>query len=240
MEGVAYEYEGSDLLRLGEQLHNYNASIVDLIVRNLPPNPRILDFGAGFGTLTRLVAKCGVTPDCVEPDPRQRASLEAEGFRCYSSIEGVPDREYNFVYSSNVLEHIEDDVEALRQLRRVLRDDGRLVLYLPAFQSLYTALDAAIGHFRRYDTRMIADRIRAAGLDLDGCYYADVLGFIVNWVFKRISNNVSTVNVRTMRIYDGFIFPVSRAIERIVRPPFGKNVVAVAVRSDARSPVSGA
>jgi len=199
-------------------------------VQRLPSTPRILDFGAGFGTLTRLVAKYGVRPDCVEPDGRQRASLEADGFRCFENIADIPDGAYNFVYSSNVLEHIEDDAAALREIRRVLCDGGKLVVYLPAFQSIYTAVDAAIGHYRRYDARMIAKRIADAGLHVECCYYADILGFVVSWVFKRISNRVATVNVRTLRLYDRVIFPVSRAIERLWRPPFGKNVVAVAVR----------
>ena len=230
MTPSAYEYVGSDLLRLGEQLANYNDSIAELIAKRLPSAPRILDFGAGFGTLTRLVAKCGVRPDCVEPDGRQRASLEAEGFRCFESIADVPEGAYNFVYSSNVLEHIEDDVAALRQMRRVLCDGGRLVVYLPAFQSIYTAVDAAIGHYRRYDACTISTRIAEAGLNVERCYYVDVLGFAVSWVFKKISNDVATVNPGTMRLYDRVIFPISRALERVWRPPFGKNVVAVAVR----------
>jgi SAM-dependent methyltransferase len=232
MSATEYEYEGSDLLRLGEQLTNYNTSIADLIVKALPPRARILDFGAGFGTLTRIVAKAGVVPDCVEPDARQRASLERAGFRCYAGIEDVPDGAYECVYSSNVLEHIEDDVAALRQIRRALGPGGRIVVYLPAFQSLYTVIDAAIGHYRRYDARMITTRLQTADFRVESCYYADVLGFIVSWVFKRISNKVDTVNVRTMQIYDRVIFPLSRAIERVVRPPFGKNVVAIAVRND--------
>ena len=233
MNPADYVYEGSDLLKLGEQLRNYNAAIAELIMANCPPNPRVLDFGAGFGTLTRVVARAGTVPDCVEPDARQRATLERDGFRCYASIEAVPDGAYNFIYSSNVLEHIEDDVAALRQLRRVLCDGGRVVVYLPAFQSLYTALDAAIGHFRRYDKQMISSRIQVAGFNLERCYYADMLGFTVNWIFKRVSNNVSTVNERTITLYDRVVFPVTRLIERFLRPPFGKNVVAVAVRNDA-------
>ena len=230
MQEPEYLYEGSDLLRLGERLTNYNAAIVDLIVAQLRPNSRVLDFGAGFGTLTRLVAEKGVKPDCVEPDARQRSCLELEGFRCFESIAAVADESYDFVYSSNVLEHIEDDVAALREIRRVLVAGGTLVLYLPAFQSLYTALDAAIGHFRRYDAPMIKSRIAAAGLLVGRCYYADMIGFLASWVFKRISNDVATVNEKTITIYDTYVFPLTRALERRVRFPFGKNVVAVAYR----------
>lgn len=225
-----YRYEGSELLRLGEELKNYNAAIADIIVRASPPSAKMLDFGAGFGTLTEAVAARLGKPECVEPDPRQREVLEGAGFTCYATIEAIPQESYDLVYSSNVLEHIEDDLEALRRLLRVLRPNGKIVLYLPAFQSLYSAVDAAIGHYRRYDARMIAELLRDAGFVPERVYYVDVLGFIMGWIFKRIANNVGSVNSNTMRIYDRLIFPITRMIERFVRPPFGKNVVAIASR----------
>ncbi len=225
-----YVYEGSELLFLGEQLSNYNASIAKLVASEAPAGAAVLDFGAGFGTLTRAVEQLIGKPDCVEPDARQREALSRAGFRCFEGIETVSDASYGYVYSSNVLEHIEDDVAALRSLHRVLRPGGRLVLYLPAFQSLYSAVDAAIGHYRRYDAAMISERLRQAGFRVERTRYADVLGFGVALLFKLISNRVGGVNARRMRLYDSLIFPVSRTIEGIMRPPFGKNVIAVATR----------
>lgn len=225
-----YVYEGSDLLRLGEQLKNYNNAIAQLVAGNVGPATRILDFGAGFGTLTRAVAERAARPDCVEPDKRQREILAAEGFVCYDTVEAVPAGAYDAVYSSNVLEHIDDDVAALRELHRVLRPGGKLVLYLPAFQSLYTNVDAAIGHFRRYDATMVRSRLVAAGFEAEDVFYVDLLGFFVSWMFKRVSNRVGSVNPRTMQVYDSVIFPLSRFIERMWTPPLGKNVFAVALR----------
>jgi SAM-dependent methyltransferase len=226
----AYVYEGSELLRLGEELKNYNGAIADLVAAQVPPGGRMLDFGAGLGTLTRLVSMRTCKPDCVEPDARQREVLAADGFVCFDDIMAIPSGTYDVIYSSNVLEHIEDDVAALRELRRALRPGGRVVLYLPAFQSLFTAVDSAIGHYRRYDITMVTERLTAANLVVERAYYVDVLGFIVSWVFKRASNNVASVNPKTMQLYDKVIFPVSRLIERMIRPPFGKNVFAVARR----------
>jgi SAM-dependent methyltransferase len=228
-----YRYEGSELLKLGEHLRNYNASIADLVARAAPPNARTLDFGAGFGTLTKDVAERIGKPDCVEPDPRQREQLEALGFRCYADVADVPQGQYDYVYSSNVLEHIEDDTAVLGMLFRVLKPGGRIVLYLPAFMSLYSDVDRAIGHYRRYDASLIKTRLRAAGFVVQRVYYADMLGFLVNLLFKYGSNRVGSVNARSMTIYDSVVFPVTRAIERLIRPPFGKNVVAVASRDGA-------
>jgi hypothetical protein len=99
--------------------------------------------------------------------------------------------------------------------------------------SLYSDVDRAIGHYRRYDASLIKTRLRAAGFVVQRVYYADMLGFLVNLLFKYGSNRVGSVNARSMTIYDSVVFPVTRAIERLIRPPFGKNVVAVASRDGA-------
>jgi len=212
-------------------LRNYNTAIVDELVAAAPPNARILDFGAGIGTLPRGMRGRGFTVDCVELDAVQRAELETDGFRCYASIADVPAGAYDYVYSSNVLEHIEDDVAALRELRRAIAPGGTLLLYVPAFNVIYTISDQMIGHHRRYTATVLRDRLELAGFAVDRIWYADFLGFFVTYAFKLLSNKMDNVNARSAGIYDRFIFPASRAIERTVRVPFGKNVYATARRS---------
>jgi ubiquinone/menaquinone biosynthesis C-methylase UbiE len=225
-----YSYQGSNLLRMGEQLRNYNAFVAENVAKEAPPGASVLDFGAGFGVLTRAVAPLIGKPDCVEPDATQRAALSGDGFRCFNDIAAVRDESYGYVYSSNVLEHIQDDLAALRELRRVLLPGGRLMLYVPAFQQLYTAMDEAVGHYRRYDTATISDRLKRAGFRVDRTRYADFFGYGVTLLYKRVSNRVSGISERRLRLYDSLLFPITRTIERIIAPPFGKNVIAVATR----------
>lgn len=225
-----YTYQGSSLLRLGEQLRNYNQFVAENVVKEAPAGVPVLDFGAGFGVLTRAVAARIGKPDCVEPDANQRAALTADGFRCFNDIGAVPDASYGYVYSSNVLEHIQDDVGALRELRRVLRPGGRLMLYVPAFPGLYTAMDEAVGHYRRYDIASITARLAQAGFRVERTRYADFFGYGLTLLYKHLSNRVSGISERRLRLYDSLFFPITRAIERAVAPPFGKNVIAVGTR----------
>ncbi len=232
-ESPQSDYGGTPWLRMAESsLRNYNAAIVDEIVKAAPGNARILDFGAGIGTLPRGLRARGRTVDCVELDAAQRSELEADGFRCYAGIAEVPAAAYDFVYSSNVLEHIEDDVAALRELRRVLSDGGTLLLYVPAFNVIYTISDRLIGHHRRYTIPVLRERLAAAGFRVARLWYADFLGFFVTYLFKIVSNKMESVNPRSAGIYDKVIFPISCAIERFVRVPIGKNVYALARRAD--------
>jgi SAM-dependent methyltransferase len=129
-----------------------------------------------------------------------------------------------------VLEHIEDDNAALRDLRRVLAPGGRLLLYVPAFNVIYTINDQVVGHHRRYTIRALRARLQRAEFLIEKMWYADFLGFFVTLLFKLLSNRMESFNPRSARIYDRYIFPLSRMIERAVPVPLGKNVYAVARR----------
>ena len=62
-------------------------------------------------------------------------------------------KSYDLIFTSNVLEHIEDDVTILHDLFLHTNDGGQLVVYVPAFQFLYSRLDEKAGHFRRYSKK---------------------------------------------------------------------------------------
>jgi len=223
-----YEYEGAEILQLGNVLPNYNRSIAVMACRYGAGARDVLDFGAGIGTLSQTVRELGLAPLCLEPDARQRAELDRLGFQTVASLAGVPDGSLDYIYSSNVLEHIEDDVAALIELRRKLRAGGRLLLYIPAFQSLYSAMDRAVGHYRRYDRAMLGQKLRDAGFVVEELYYADVLGYFVTRLFMAIGNDTDKINPFTLTVCDRVIFPVGQMIEKLVRVPVGKNVVGVA------------
>lgn len=223
-----YAYVGADLLPLGEQLVNYNNAIADLVYQHGQNASRSMDFGAGIGTLSKRVRARGLDPLCLEPDPVQRAILSQDDFNTVGSLEDVPYDSLDFIYSSNVLEHIEDDLLTLRELRARMCPGGILLLYLPAFQMLYSSVDQAIGHYRRYDRDGLAMKLRASGFKTEHLYYADFTGFMAALAYKYLGNNLASVNQRSLSIYDRYIFPLTMMLEKVAHPPVGKNVVAVA------------
>lgn len=228
-ESGEYRFEGAEILQLGAgMMPNYDRSIAGMVRRYAKDAHDILDFGAGIGTLSEAVRRVGLMPLCLEPDAQQRAELERRGFPTVASLDEVPEGSLDYIYSSNVLEHIENDVETLSALRQKLRGGGRVFLYVPAFQSLYSAMDRAVGHVRRYDRAMLSEKLRAAGYVVEDTYYADVLGYFVTRLFMALGNNTDKINTFTLRTYDRFIFPAGHLIERLVRCPVGKNVVAIA------------
>ncbi|MDQ1615146.1 MAG: hypothetical protein QOJ60_1085, partial [Actinomycetota bacterium] len=71
------------------------------------------------------------------------------------------------VVAMNVLEHIDDDAQALRDLAAVVVPGGRIVLWVPAYMQLYGEFDRKVGHYRRYTPRTIRKAVLEAGLEVE-------------------------------------------------------------------------
>lgn len=227
------QYAGTELLiRAEDDLQNYNRWIVASMLAKLPrpfrPDMRALDFGAGIGTLARLFeTKTGVRPDGIELDPTQRRMLEERGFRAFASLAGAP-RGYDFIFTSNVLEHIDDDVTALKDLRQHLGENATLAIYVPAFESLWTSLDDRVGHFRRYRRADLGQKLQRAGYRVRSLRYCDSLGFILTLLFKLVGDKEGNPSSISLRIFDRFLLPLSRMADVLFSRLFGKNLLAIA------------
>jgi SAM-dependent methyltransferase len=220
-------YAGIANLEVMEEAVRYNGFLLGLI----EPRGRVLDFGAGSGTFARKLAARGVDVTCIEPDSGLRRELEAKGLRAHPNVEGVAGESIDLVYSFNVLEHIEDDAAALFGLRRVLKPGGRLLLYVPAFMVLYSAMDRRIGHVRRYTKNTLVDVVRRAGFTIDEVRYADSLGFLAALAFKAVGPRSGELNIRSVRFYDRYLFSLSRMLDVFLHPVIGKNLILRATKA---------
>ncbi|TWD80522.1 methyltransferase family protein [Kribbella amoyensis] len=137
------------------------------------------------------------------------------------------DKPVDSVIAINVLEHIEDDAGALRGLAGLVVPGGTIVLWVPGYQQLYGEFDRRVGHVRRYTPSTLADAITRAGLQVELAKPVNLLGGIAWWAAVRRGGSTSP-NPRLVSIYDRFVVPVTRAVERRVRVPFGQTVLAVA------------
>ena len=219
----------------------YNSSIAKKIAKNFPYKGNLLEFGAGIGTLATLFkAIKGLKPQCLEVDPNLKRVLVDRGFKCYDNIQQI-DELFDGVYTSNVLEHIEDDVHTLQQIRSVMKPQSNLVVYVPAFQCLYSSWDASVGHYRRYDKKELLFKLDAAGFEVIKIFYVDTLGFFASFAARVFGYKKSTelkgekianyhvADARVLILYDRLLYRVSRIFDFIgFRYVFGKNILAVA------------
>jgi hypothetical protein len=192
----------------------------------------VLEVGAGLGTNTRELRTPAVKSWlCLEPD----ASLAAQASTLVASL---PDCRvvvgttgaaelgtYDSVLYIDVLEHIEDDRGELERAATLLREDGHLVVLCPAHQELYSELDRAVGHFRRYD----AETLTACGprtLALEKLFYLDSVGMLASLANRALLKR-GQPSLGQIKVWDRLMIPLSRLLDPCLGRRLGKSIVAV-------------
>jgi SAM-dependent methyltransferase len=220
MEG---QYSGVDILEALESAHNYNDYLTCLI-RESTESKDLIDFGAGIGTFSKRLRTAGYHVKCIEPDRLHRQRLEEQGFDTLENITSVADDSASFIFSLNVLEHIHDDSVAMREIRQKLKPGGTLLIYVPAFECLWSSLDEKLCHHRRYTKRTLRRLVEQEGFAIENVRYADCLGFIAALAFRLFNRNASMLTATSISFYDHWLFPPSRVLDRLFDRWFGKNV----------------
>jgi len=210
---------------------NHRRWFVELAVPYLGDNP--VEIGSGLGDYAVEWAPHVAHFTATEADPERLIALkERMAGQPRVSVRELylPTEEtnnYSGAVSYNVLEHIEDHVGALRSIAGLVRPGGAVVIIVPAFQFAMSPVDIATGHVRRYTKASLAAAMTAAGLAVEHIRYANALGllgyYMATSVFRLMPREGPMV-----KVYDRFVLPVTKAVERRVRPPFGQSVFAVA------------
>ena len=225
-------YEGAENLEVMASAVNYNQFLTQLILSKAKPGDRMLDFGAGIGTFANRIREAGYSVTCVEPDIAQADRVARIGIPVVGQLDQIANRSVDYIYTLNVLEHIEDDVTALRELGQKLSRGGRILIYVPAFKILFSSMDRRVGHHRRYTLPGLRTAVEAAGLSVEQGRYADCLGFFATLVYKFFGNDSGQIDERALVAYDRIAFPLSRLADIVFGRFFGKNVFLVATRSE--------
>jgi SAM-dependent methyltransferase len=224
-------YTGLDVLETLDGATNYNSLLVDLILRHARGRRRMLDFGAGLGTFSKLLRAKGIEVICVESDPYLADALARGGFQTFRHLNDVQDGSFEFIFALNVLEHIEDDLTTLQRLAAKLKKHGRLLIYVPAFQCLWTSLDDKLKHYRRYRRAGLKRLARSTGLSVWKTRYVDSLGFFAALGFKVFGNKNGHLSARAVSLYDRYVVPVSRALDFLFGRLLGKNIYVIASKN---------
>ncbi len=201
--------------------------------------PRVLEVGAGLGTITEQLLPGRERVVALEADPFYVRRLNnrfrgMEQVRVVASmLEGadiaqLQAEKCDTVVLSNVLEHIKDDGDAVRKFAQLLPVGGRLLILVPALPWLFGAMDEAVGHYRRYTEPALRQVMTGNGFALEHLEWMNVLSipgwFLNGRVFKRTS-----VPPLQLRVYDR-IAPLWAKLEEKVTLPFGQSLFAVARR----------
>lgn len=226
--------ELSDVLASLEDADNYTDWIYTLIEPHL--GDQILEIGAGHGDLTerlqrgRTVTATDLSTSCVKLLRERFAECANVDVLQADLADENSEMRYDSVILVNVLEHLDDDVEALRAFRALLKPGGRICVFVPAFEGLYSAFDQRVGHRRRYRRSQLIAVLDRAGYAILDARYVNAVGAMAWWLFARRLNQIPTQNW-SVRLYDRLVVPPLRRLESERPPRFGQSLLCVGRRS---------
>jgi 2-polyprenyl-3-methyl-5-hydroxy-6-metoxy-1,4-benzoquinol methylase len=193
---------------------------------------RILEVGCGIGTFTKRLVDRG-TVVAVDPWPeaveicRERLGDKAEVLVGHlEDLSSTLKPGFGALVCLNVIEHIEDDVTALKHMTELLAAGGHLLLLTPSEKWLFGSLDEAFGHYRRYRKSEFRDLLMQAGLEIVDLRHFNFLGILGWWIAGKILR-VKEMKRNHLRIYR-MLLPPFRWIEDRLRLPIGLSLIAVA------------
>jgi methyltransferase family protein len=136
-------------------------------------------------------------------------------------------RTHSAAVAFNVLEHIPDDIGALKSLRDLVEPGGTVILVVPAFPSAMSKFDVLVGHERRYTRASLRSALTAAGLQVEQLRYINPVG-LLSWYAGAKALKMVPHNGPLLTFYDRLLVPIARGLDRMRVAPFGQSVFAVA------------
>lgn len=228
---MSYSYVGEelDLFSRATNWKNYYRRFLKKYLGNT-----VLEVGAGIGATT--LSLCDGSNErwvCLEPDSelsKQIDLLLREGrlSPCCEVVNGTVNDvsgQFDSVIYIDVLEHIEDDGAELKLAATHLKPGGFLIVLSPAHQTLYTAFDRAIGHYRRYDKNALIG-IGPALLQGVEFIYLDSVGALASLGNKFLLKS-SMPTFQQIAFWDKGLIPLSRIIDPILHYKVGKTIIGV-------------
>jgi glycosyltransferase involved in cell wall biosynthesis len=226
-------HEGFLILQSVRRARGFNG----WLVRQLAPfiGRRVLEAGSGIGNLTEFfldrerLACIDVDPFYVERLSQRYGHLANLSFhqadlaqleKCFALRKARLDT----IVCINVLEHIEDDAKVLRNFYELLQPGGHAMLLVPANPRLYTGVDKALGHYRRYTPQELVAKMRTAGFDVVQSKGFNRLGSLGWFVSGKLLRR-TTLSAGQMKLYE-WLLPLAKLFDRIgLLPPL--SVIAV-------------
>jgi glycosyltransferase involved in cell wall biosynthesis len=197
---------------------------------------RVVEIGAGIGNnveflcedLQRQVVVTDARPDYVE---YLAEKFGGHGNLCafhYDASQPVPAELKQFgadtIVCTNVLEHIEDDRRALKNMFDLLQPGGRLLLLVPAHPALFCHIDENLGHYRRYRLDELCEKVRDAGFAVEKRFYFNSLGALGWFVAGKL--------FRSQEIHPSYLWlqkvllPLGHLLDRL-HLPLGLSAVVI-------------
>jgi len=219
------------------------ASFVEDICRRVTDRrPRILDVGCGTGANLLMLSKYGDAEGVdVSEDALAFCRERGLGNVKLGAAEDLPydDGTFDLVTALDVVEHLDDDLAGLREMRRVLRPGGRVLLFVPTFMFLWGLQDDVSNHRRRYRMPELQRVLEQAGFEVERTTYANITFFMPILAMRKLmrmtgikAESENNINVSALNGVLARMLGAESFVLRYMNIPFGVSGLCVARNTD--------
>lgn len=227
------DLEGMETLHVIEKANKFNRWMYETIKPFC--KGKILEIGCGIGNISEFFIQD--SQDIVLSDLRENYLeivskkftnptikinlIDPEFDTKYDEIIGT----FDTVFALNVIEHIEDDKQAIANCKKLLKKGGSLIILVPAYQFLFNNFDKELEHFRRYTRKKIETVIAENNLEIVNSFYFNFIG-IIGWYVSGSILKKKTIPENQMGLFN-LLVPVFRWADKIILNKIGLSVICV-------------
>lgn len=203
-------------------------------------NGRVLEIGSGIGNISKFFVDSGADISLSDIRPVYCDILKKQ----FPTVKNIlqldlvhPSFEteyaqhlgsYDSAFALNVVEHIENDSLAIRNCFKLLRENGRLVILVPAYASLYNRFDRELEHFRRYTAKKLNGVLLKENFEIEHSQYFNFMGIPGWYVSGKLQRN-KTIPKSQMSFYNKLV-PIFKLVDKIVFNKIGLSVISVGLK----------
>ncbi|HJS56116.1 MAG TPA: methyltransferase [Chitinophagaceae bacterium] len=204
----------------------------------------ILEIGSGIGNISQLVIEEGYSVTLSDYNEEYCDSLR----RMFSQKKNVreiiridlldPDFEskyagykekFDSVFLLNVIEHIEDDLLAVKNCNHLLKHDGHLILLAPAYSWLYSSFDKQLGHYRRYSLTALKELLKKGKFSILSGSYFNFTG-IGGWLLFGKILNQKMLSSGEMTAFNKIV-PLAKLVDTLVWKKSGLSIIVTGIKN---------
>lgn len=225
------------------ELSNYRKYQYNLIKKYIGKN--ILEVGSGDRSFTnQIVANSPSIDRLVSIEPSSKLmQLYRDKYRL-PAVVTVEQRDlfdmtpathglFDTIILIHVLEHIENDRKALTHLHALLSPAGRVLIEVPAMESLFSVHDKMLGHYRRYNKKNFREAVDTSLFSIKDLWFQDQIGMLGSFFYFKMrkielkSEEGAALVTKQGALYDKYVIPVESFYDKFFRFPFGLSLTGI-------------
>ncbi|MBI2596951.1 class I SAM-dependent methyltransferase [Candidatus Daviesbacteria bacterium] len=223
------KYTGTSTLESMSQAEFYNKWTLSKFRKYL--KGEILEIGCGIGNFTSTLSKFGKVTSIDIDKHLIDISRKNNSYNIQVGFGNIEKGQYFFkeklfdtVVCINVLEHINNDTEALKNMFKLLKKGGNLILLVPIYDFLFGEIDKAVLHFRRYNPDNLVKEMQEIGYTVISHRKLNFIGAIGWFISGRILKNkqITEGKIKLFNLFSPLLY-----LENIIEPPIGTSILVI-------------